>query len=67
MLIQKIVQQFNAIFSPQPIPASCPNCWGFSQWENKDCYRHFDLDKGQNSEIQSRNGFIRKFVKTFVG
>ena len=46
--------------------ASCPNCWGVSQWGEKDCPRHFDIDKGSVSEVNSRNGFIRRFVKRFV-
>jgi hypothetical protein len=46
---------------------ACPNCWGISQWGGKDCPRQFDLDKGQAKEVFSRNGFIRRFVKEFIG
>lgn len=44
----------------------CPNCWGFSQWE-KEKPAYFSLDKGQCSEVSSRNGFIRRFVKRYIG
>lgn len=46
--------------------SSCPNCWGYSRWED-DSPAYFSLDKGQCSEINSRNGFIRRFVKRYIG
>jgi hypothetical protein len=63
IMLQRILNQLRPV---QPIEA-CPNCWGISQWADKDCPRQFDLDKGQASEIFSRNGFIRRFVKEFIG
>lgn len=44
----------------------CPNCWGWSEWEC-EFPLHFDIDKGQPSEVASRNGFIRRFVKRYLG
>ncbi len=46
--------------------AACPNCWGHSQWENQDCRQEFKIDKGSKSEVFSRNGFIRRFVKRWL-
>lgn len=46
---------------------ACPNCWGYSRWESQDCPAFFDIDKGPQGEVNSRNGFIRRFVKKFVG
>lgn len=46
---------------------ACPNCWGFSQWENRDCPENFHIDKGSQREINSRNGFIRRFMKKYLG
>ena len=66
MLLQKILQQLNQNTSPATVQA-CPNCWGFSEWEDKNCDTQFDLDKGQQSEVWSRNGFIRRFVKRVIG
>ncbi len=66
MLLRKILQGVNeTIF--QPKVQACPNCWGFSQWADQDCHTQFDLDKGQQSEVWSRNGFIRRFVKRVIG
>jgi len=45
----------------------CPNCWGYSEWEGMDCTITFSIDKGSRSEIFSRNGFIRRFVKKYIG
>lgn len=66
MLIQKFLQRINETFNPPAVEA-CPNCWGYSQWANQDCHTSFDLDKGQQSEVWSRNGFIRRFVKRVIG
>lgn len=65
-MIKKLINQ---LFSPSNITENyaCPNCWGISQWQEKDCPQFFDLDKGQASEVSSRNGFIRTFVRTFIG
>ena len=66
MMFQKIFR------SPQLQPItineskSCPNCWGYSKWECQDKPAFFDIDKGQRAEVNSRNGFIRRFVKQFV-
>ena len=46
---------------------NCPNCWGYSQWNGTYYPQTKDLDKGINSEVKSRNGFIRTFVKRFIG
>jgi len=66
MLFQKLFSRT----SPQPVPVfeanACPNCWGISQWNDEDQPRHFDLDKGQSTEVNSRNGFIRRFVKRYL-
>ena len=61
-MLQKILNRLR----PTPQLEACPNCWGISQWEDKDCPRQFDIDKGQHNEVFSRNGFIRRFVKRFV-
>lgn len=66
MLLQRISQHIREVFH-QPSVEACPNCWGFSQWAEQDCQRTFDIDKGQQSEVWSRNGFIRRFVKRVVG
>lgn len=62
-MLQRILNKFRPIQSLE----ACPNCWGVSQWGGKDCPRQFDLDKGQSNEVFSRNSFIRRFVKQFVG
>lgn len=45
----------------------CPNCWGYSQWEDRDCIGSISIDKGSSLEIFSRNGFIRRFIKKYIG
>ena len=62
-IFQRILPTANQSFEVQ----ACPNCWGVSQWAGKDCPQHFDIDKGAASEVNSRNGFIRNFVKRFIG
>ena len=66
MLFQKI---FRSAVQPASSnnSSSCPNCWGYSRWERQDQPAFFDIDKGQQGEVDSRNGFIRRFVKKFVG
>ncbi len=59
---------FNTKNDPKLIAIyECPNCWGYSQWEGKDCVEEVSIDKGSKSEIFSRNGFIRRFVKKYIG
>jgi len=67
MSIQNIINQ-----SEGPVPTLvnhnvCPNCWGYSRWDDKDCGASFDIDRGSSSEVNSRNGFIRRFVKRYLG
>ncbi|MFK7770896.1 MAG: hypothetical protein AB8F94_02110 [Saprospiraceae bacterium] len=45
----------------------CPNCWGYLQWDGQDCKGSMSIDKGSKSEIFSRNGFIRRFIKKYIG
>lgn len=45
---------------------TCPNCWGHLEWGGKYYPKFFNIDKGANALINSRNGFIRKFVKKFI-
>ncbi|MFK8005060.1 MAG: hypothetical protein AB8H03_01760 [Saprospiraceae bacterium] len=45
----------------------CPNCWGYLQWEEQDCMGSMSIDKGSRSEIFSKNGFIRRFIKKYIG
>jgi hypothetical protein len=45
----------------------CPNCWGYLQWEERDCLGSLSIDKGSRSEIFSKNGFIRRFIKKYIG
>ncbi len=45
----------------------CPNCWGYLQWGEQDCLGSMSIDKGSRSEIFSKNGFIRKFIKKYIG
>lgn len=45
----------------------CPNCWGYLQWENQDCMGGISIDKGSKSDIFSKNGFIRRFIKKYIG
>lgn len=45
----------------------CPNCWGYSQWAEQDCIGSMSIDKGSRAEIFSKNGFIRRFVKKYIG
>jgi len=45
----------------------CPNCWGYSQWDGEHFVRTESIDKGSNLEIFSKNGFIRRFVKKYIG
>lgn len=66
MFSQKWIER---LFSPNVAVCEindCPNCWGFSQWD-KEVPTYFELDKGQCSEVNSRNGFIRRFVKKYLG
>ncbi len=47
--------------------SSCPNCWGYSRWDGKDCTTFTSIDKGSNLDIFSNNGFIRRFMKKHIG
>jgi len=67
MFITEINQQ-----SPNPNTAihefyECPNCWGYLQWEGQDCMGSMSIDKGSSLEIFRRNGFIRRFIKKYIG
>lgn len=66
-IYQHIRQFFSRTTPPKMTPQACPNCWGYVQWEGKDCPTFIDIDKGQPSEVASRNGFIRNFVKRVIG
>lgn len=67
MLYYKFFQKNQPELQPVLIPSECPNCWGYSQWDNMDCPITLNIDKGSPREIWSKNGFIRRFVKKYLG
>ncbi|MEL6866753.1 MAG: hypothetical protein AAFP19_20185 [Bacteroidota bacterium] len=63
MLFQGFFRQPSSQSTHSSNKEVCINCWGYFQWDNGYSEPTVDLDK----HIGSRDSFIRRFVKQYIG
>lgn len=63
-----IKRYFDRLFSnANYCTLDCPNCWGYSLYDNNYQPKSMHGHNEQNENNNSRNGFILNFVRKHIG